>query len=202
MWRSIEGVLFKTFDVKVQVQNVPGLWSQTFWKVLLLLWNVTLFGNERQVSRWLTFEAKVTIFLIFYWVWVRWSSTGNSVVWRQISGTSCTWNLTPTSWEILFFLWDVSFRSICTPLRHFSFRVFSFNFYANIMNTVEIAKYFFQFVLLLIRSRKSLWRMNQVLEVLLKQIRDGRKSGPSKNAWHQSSDTKYYLDFDVNIIRK
>ena len=42
MWRSIgKGVLFKTFDVKVQVHFVPELWRQTFWKVLLFLWNVT-----------------------------------------------------------------------------------------------------------------------------------------------------------------
>ena len=42
MWRSIgKGVLFKTFDVKVQVQNVPKLCRQTFRKVLLLLSNVT-----------------------------------------------------------------------------------------------------------------------------------------------------------------
>ena len=35
MWRSIgKGVLFKTFDVKVQVHFVPELWRQTFWKVL------------------------------------------------------------------------------------------------------------------------------------------------------------------------
>ena len=39
MWRSIgKGVLFKTFDVKVQVQKVvPELWRQTFWKVLIFL---------------------------------------------------------------------------------------------------------------------------------------------------------------------
>ena len=38
MWRSVgKGVLFKTFDVKVQVQNVPELWRQTFCKVLLFL---------------------------------------------------------------------------------------------------------------------------------------------------------------------
>ena len=42
MWRPIgKGVLFKTFDVKVQVHFVPELWRQTFWKVLLFLWNVT-----------------------------------------------------------------------------------------------------------------------------------------------------------------
>ena len=39
-----KGVLWiKTFNVKVQVQNVPELWRQTFWKVLLFLWNVTYF---------------------------------------------------------------------------------------------------------------------------------------------------------------
>ena len=31
------------FNVKVQVQNVPELWRQTFWKVLI-------FPNERQFS--------------------------------------------------------------------------------------------------------------------------------------------------------
>ena len=37
LWRSIgKGVLFKMFDVKVQVQNVPELWRQTLWKVLLI----------------------------------------------------------------------------------------------------------------------------------------------------------------------
>ena len=38
LWRSIgKGVLNKT----IQIQNVPELWRQTFWKVLLFLWNVT-----------------------------------------------------------------------------------------------------------------------------------------------------------------
>ena len=38
MWRFIgKGVLFKTFDVKGQVWNVPKLWRQTFWKVIFLL---------------------------------------------------------------------------------------------------------------------------------------------------------------------
>ena len=42
LWRSIgKGVLFKTFDVKVQVHFVPELWRQTFCKELLFLWNVT-----------------------------------------------------------------------------------------------------------------------------------------------------------------
>ena len=32
MWRSIgKGVLFKTFDVNVQVHSVPELWRQMFW---------------------------------------------------------------------------------------------------------------------------------------------------------------------------
>ena len=31
-----KGVLFKTFDVKVQVQNVPELWRQRFEKWLFL----------------------------------------------------------------------------------------------------------------------------------------------------------------------
>jgi len=29
-------------DVKLQVHFVPELWRQTFWKVLLFQWNVTL----------------------------------------------------------------------------------------------------------------------------------------------------------------
>ena len=48
LWRSKGiGVFFKMFDVKVQVQNVPELWRQTFWKVLLFLWNVTFLKKHR-----------------------------------------------------------------------------------------------------------------------------------------------------------
>ena len=44
LWRSIgKGVLYKTFDVKVQVHSVPELWRQTFCKVLLFLWNDTFY---------------------------------------------------------------------------------------------------------------------------------------------------------------
>ena len=33
VWCSVgKGVLFKTFDIKVKVQNVPELWRQTFWE--------------------------------------------------------------------------------------------------------------------------------------------------------------------------
>ena len=44
-------VIFKTFDVKVQVQNVPELWRQMFWKVLLFLWNVTFTNEWRSIEK-------------------------------------------------------------------------------------------------------------------------------------------------------
>ena len=66
LWRSIgKGVLFKTFDVKVQVHSVPELWRQTFWKVLLFLWNVTfiyvLLCQALFISHyiWLFFRSRV-----------------------------------------------------------------------------------------------------------------------------------------------
>ena len=43
-------VLFKTFDVNVQVQNVPELWRQMFWKVLFFLWNVTYIRHFRYLK--------------------------------------------------------------------------------------------------------------------------------------------------------
>ena len=72
LWRSIgKGVLFKTFDVKIQVQNVREIWCQTIWEISL--WNVTNIFSQFEwkfveISLLHSDVTNATVLLMFFWI--------------------------------------------------------------------------------------------------------------------------------------
>ena len=117
MWRPIgKRLLFKTFDVKVQIQNVPELWRQIFWKALLFPNGTSHMyvsaRRKRQISRQYQSSSIFWTFNILKY-WRRYKSMNYSSWQNNMSKLSkITLKQCPFGWLLLYWFWTRVFFDI------------------------------------------------------------------------------------------